>query len=125
MSRVQTNTDVLTGVREELRPQKLSFTEIAKAVGERWRSLPPEEKELYGTSAAIAKEKYNQAMAEYKKTDNYQDYMKYLAEFKAKNAASSGGSYGLSSSGRTDCPQDGKRRRVEKEPSRGSSTSKS
>ena len=31
-------------VRENLKGQEYSFTEIAKTVGERWHVLPPEEK---------------------------------------------------------------------------------
>lgn len=72
------------GVRDELKGQNLSFTDIAKLVGERWKVLPPAEKEDYEYQASVAKEKYNNAFEEYKKTDSYKDYAKYLAEFKSK-----------------------------------------
>jgi hypothetical protein len=76
-------------IREDVRGQNLSFTDIARLVGDRWQKLAPAEKEPYETQAAIAKEKYNVELAEYKKTDSYRDYMHYLAEFKAKHAGGS------------------------------------
>ncbi|TGZ79308.1 hypothetical protein EX30DRAFT_110673 [Ascodesmis nigricans] len=71
-------------VRDELKGQNLSFTDIAKLVGERWKVLPPEDKESYEIRASVAKDKYNLEFEEYKKTDKYQEYMRYLADFKAK-----------------------------------------
>ncbi|KAH6700627.1 hypothetical protein BKA61DRAFT_681735 [Leptodontidium sp. MPI-SDFR-AT-0119] len=53
-------------IREELKGRNLSFTEIAKLV---------------------AKERYNNELAEYKKTDSYKEYLRYLAEFKARHSA--------------------------------------
>ena len=76
-------------IREDVRGQNLSFTDIARLVGDRWQKLAPAEKEPYETQAATAKEKYNAELAEYKKTDSYRDYMHYLAEFKAKHAGGS------------------------------------
>jgi hypothetical protein len=73
-------------IREDVRSQNLSFTDIARLVGDRWQKLAPAEKEPYETQAAVAKEKYNAELAEYKKTDSYRDYMHYLVEFKAKHA---------------------------------------
>ncbi|MCJ1428713.1 hypothetical protein MMC29_006624 [Sticta canariensis] len=73
-------------IREELRPQNLSFTNIAKRVGESWQVLLVEEKEPYESQASAAKEKYHSEMAKYKKTDAYKEYTQYLADFKAKNA---------------------------------------
>lgn len=40
--------------------------------------------------ALSAKEKYHAELSDYKKTDKFLEYAKYLAEFKAKNAAVSG-----------------------------------
>jgi len=71
-------------VRDELKGQNLSFTEIAKLVGERWKVLPPDEKERYEHEASVAKERYNAEFDEYKKTENYREYLRYLAEFKSK-----------------------------------------
>lgn len=77
-------------IREELRPQNLTFTEIAKQVGESWQVLLAEEKEPYESQASTAKEKYQAEMIKYKKTDEYKEYSKYLADFKIKNASVSG-----------------------------------
>ena len=75
-----------TEIREELKGQDLSFTEIAKLVGERWQVLDPGVREAFEKQAASAKEKYYAQMAEYKKTTQYQEYQQYLADFKAKHA---------------------------------------
>ena len=75
-------------IREELKPQNLSFTDIAKRVGERWQILPIEEKDAFESEAGCAKEKYNAEMARYKRTAKYREYTQYLADFKLKNGAS-------------------------------------
>ncbi len=77
-------------IREELKPRNLSFTEIAKLVGESWQILSPERKEPYETQASAAKEKYHTELIKYKKTDQYREYTEYLAEFKLKNASNAG-----------------------------------
>lgn len=94
-------------IREELRPQNLTFTDIAKRVGESWQVLLAEEKEPYESQASAAKEKYHAEMAKYKKTDAYKEYTQYLADFKAKNATN----------------LEGKRPRLDTEVSTASSTS--
>ena len=73
-------------MREELKGRNLSFTEIAKLVGENWQNLSPSEKEPYEQQAFTAKERYNNELAEYKKTDNYKEYSQYLTEFKARQS---------------------------------------
>jgi len=73
-----------SGVRDELKGQNLSFTDIAKLVGEKWKVLDPENKESYEHEASIAKEKYNSELLEYKKTDSYKEYIQYLSDFKSK-----------------------------------------
>jgi hypothetical protein len=75
-----------TEMRVDLKGRHLSFTEIAKLVGENWQSLPPNEKEPYETQAFNMKEMYNAELAEYKKTENHRKYMEYLNEFKDKQA---------------------------------------
>ncbi|KAH6612571.1 hypothetical protein C7974DRAFT_80575 [Boeremia exigua] len=74
-------------VRELLKGQDLSFTEIAKVVGERWQILPADEREACERQANSAKEKYYAGLAEYKKTIQYEAYQKYLEEFRAKHNA--------------------------------------
>ncbi|KAL1868673.1 hypothetical protein Daus18300_005807 [Diaporthe australafricana] len=73
-------------MREDLKGQNLTFTEIAKLVGENWQGLTQAEKEPYERDAQAAKEKYNRDLAEYKKTPDYKKYLQYLQEFKAKHA---------------------------------------
>ncbi len=71
--------------REEVKDQNLSFTQIAKLVGDRWQKLEPAGKEPYEAQANAAKERYNILLSAYKKTESYRDYTRYLAEFKAKH----------------------------------------
>jgi hypothetical protein len=73
-------------MREDLKGKNLSFTEIAKLVGENWQNLTASEKEPYETQASKAKDRYNAELAEYKKTENYRIYTEYLMEFKEKQA---------------------------------------
>lgn len=73
-------------MREELKGRNLSFTEIAKLVGENWQSLSPSEKEPYEQQAFADKERYNSQLGEYKKTPQYKEYAHYLAEFKARQS---------------------------------------
>jgi hypothetical protein len=80
-----------TEVREDLKGQDLSFTEIAKVVGERWQVLPGDIREACEQQANTAKERYYAGMAEYKKTSDYSQYQEYLAEFKAKHGPSRAG----------------------------------
>lgn len=73
-------------VREEVKDQNLSFTQIAKLVGDRWQKLDPAGKEPFEVQANAAKERYNIQLSTYRKTDAYKEYMQYLAEFKSKHA---------------------------------------
>ena len=75
-------------IRDDVRGQNLSFTEIAKLVGDRWQKLSPAEKDPYEAQAAAAKEKYNAELATYKKTDESKEYAQYLGDFKAKHGGS-------------------------------------
>ncbi|KAK8114430.1 high mobility group protein- variant 1 [Apiospora kogelbergensis] len=74
-------------MRDDLKGQNLTFTEIAKLVGENWQNLDRNEKEPYETQAQEAKERYNREMAEYKKTPEYRAYCDYLQEFRQRQAA--------------------------------------
>lgn len=73
-------------MREDLKGRNLSFTEIAKLVGENWQNLTPAEKEPYEQQAFSAKERYNNELAEYKQTNQYKEYSQYLVEFKARQS---------------------------------------
>ena len=78
-------------MREELKGRNLSFTEIAKLVGENWQNLTAAEKEPFESQAQAIKDKYLSDLANYKKTAEYRKYTSYLQEFKAKHASPSQG----------------------------------
>jgi ABC-type transporter MlaC component len=80
-------------MREDLKGRNLTFTEIAKLVGENWQNLSPAEKEPFETQAQTAKDRYNARLIEYKKTPSYKKYQDYLQDFKAKHAHQSQGTY--------------------------------
>ncbi len=71
-------------MREDLKSHSLSFTEIAKLVGENWQNLDQAERESYENQANAAKDKYRRNLAEYKKTPECRRYAQYLQEFKEK-----------------------------------------
>ncbi|CAI2165636.1 9519_t:CDS:2, partial [Funneliformis geosporum] len=71
-------------VREEYTGQNISFPDMAKIVGDRWKTVSPEIKEAIENEAAKAKEEYQAAMAVYKTTDSWKKYQEYLKEFKEK-----------------------------------------
>ncbi|QPH01314.1 hypothetical protein C2857_005513 [Epichloe festucae Fl1] len=73
-------------MRDDLKSQNLTFTEIAKLVGENWQSLQPVEKVFFESQANAAKERYHQQLAEYKKTPEYRKYAQYLHDFKERQA---------------------------------------
>lgn len=73
-----------TGIRDRLKGQGLSFTEIAKVVGERWQDPDPEERSQCEREAQQIKDIYYQRLADYKKTPEHAEYSEYLADFKLK-----------------------------------------
>ncbi|KAI9485204.1 MAG: high mobility group box domain-containing protein [Benjaminiella poitrasii] len=74
-------------VRAELKQQNKSFTDLAKIIGDRWKNISSENKELYESNAFRAREEYLKKVEEYQKTDSYKKYQKYLSDFKAENEA--------------------------------------
>ncbi|KAL8939761.1 MAG: hypothetical protein Q9211_002597 [Gyalolechia sp. 1 TL-2023] len=72
-------------IRDDLKTENLSFTEIAKRVGELWQALTPEGKKPFENQAGVAKEEYLSDLAHYKMTDKFKEYTHYLADFKAKH----------------------------------------
>ncbi|KKO96580.1 hypothetical protein THAR02_11316 [Trichoderma harzianum] len=74
-------------LRESLKGDRsLTFTEIAKLVGEHWQNLSLPEREVYEGQARRSKERYYREMAVYKETPEYRKYMKYLNEFNEKQS---------------------------------------
>ncbi|KAI7899397.1 uncharacterized protein BX663DRAFT_460396 [Cokeromyces recurvatus] len=74
-------------VRAELKQQNKSFTDLAKIIGDRWKNISPEKKEVYETNAFKSREEYIQQVEKYQKTDAYKNYQQYLSDFKAENEA--------------------------------------
>ena len=72
--------------RDQLKDQSLSFTELSRQVGERWQALSPEERDHWKQKAAIPWEKYKADLAQYQKTEQYQEYQNYLEEFRTAEA---------------------------------------
>ncbi|KAG5931027.1 hypothetical protein E4U60_006563 [Claviceps pazoutovae] len=73
-------------MRDDLKSQNLSFTEIAKLVGENWQTIPPADKEVFERQANAAKARYHRQLAEYKTTSDFRKYTQYLYEFKQRQA---------------------------------------
>lgn len=78
-------------IRDDIKSENLSFTDIAKRVGELWQALTPEEKKPYELQAGSAKEEYMADLAHYKTTDRFREYNQYLVDFKAKHPPKSDG----------------------------------
>jgi hypothetical protein len=98
-------------MREDLKGQNLTFTEIAKLVGENWQNLGRAEKAPFEKQANEAKEKYNRDLAKYKKTNECKKYNEYLREFRKRQTA------------QTQERDAAKRLKTDAESTRGSSTS--
>ncbi|KAJ4320951.1 hypothetical protein N0V94_003127 [Neodidymelliopsis sp. IMI 364377] len=70
-------------VRQEPALSRLSFVEIAREVGKRWRELRPEERvNTWESPAADRLKEYKEEIERYKQTDDYQNYQLYLEAFK-------------------------------------------
>jgi hypothetical protein len=63
-------------VREEYAGQNISFPDMAKIVGDRWKNVRPEVKEAIENEAAKKKEEYQAELAVYKTTENWK--VKYI-----------------------------------------------
>jgi hypothetical protein len=70
-------------VRQEPALSHLSFVEIAREVGKRWRELISEERtNTWELPAADKLKGYKEEIERYKQTDDYQNYQLYLEAFK-------------------------------------------
>lgn len=74
-------------IREELKGQAFTFTEIAKIVGEKWQHISQEKREQFESRARYSKDKYRRELAEHKKTPEYRQYAEYLQDFKKQQQA--------------------------------------
>ena len=74
-------------MRDELKEQNLTFTEISRAVGSGWRALQHNEKEAWQGRAATQMTKYKGRLADYHRTESYQRHKKYVSTFKSAQEA--------------------------------------
>lgn len=74
-------------IREQLKDQNLSFTDLSKVVGEQWQQLSRDQKEEWKNRRAVPWERYKAELADYHKTDEFQEYQRYSADFKAAQIA--------------------------------------
>ncbi|KAI7849180.1 hypothetical protein BDC45DRAFT_521414 [Circinella umbellata] len=73
-------------LRAEMKNQNLTFAEISKIIGEKWKSLSAEKKDGYELTAMQAKDAYLIEMQQYARTPEYRRYRDYLKNFKEKQA---------------------------------------
>jgi hypothetical protein len=72
-------------VRQDEASSGLSFTEIAKETGRRWRALPNKQRaSIWERPAADRLQEYKDQLGHYKQTDHYQDYQTYFEEFEQR-----------------------------------------
>jgi hypothetical protein len=72
-------------LRKNLGDTQLSFTQLSQRVGESWQLLGSEEPSEWKIQAAITRGIYLQDLEKYKKTGEYREYQRYLADFKHKS----------------------------------------
>lgn len=58
---------------------------MAKVVGARWQALSIEDREKFEREANSEKERFNADMSEYRKTDEHEQYQRYLQDFKRRH----------------------------------------
>lgn len=70
-------------VREDAEVNGLSFAEISKKTGKRWKELSQEQRvNVWEAPAASRLQDYKKELEQYKRTENYQSYQTYLERFK-------------------------------------------
>ncbi|MBW0529358.1 hypothetical protein O181_069073 [Austropuccinia psidii MF-1] len=69
-------------IREQLKGQQISFTEIARLVGDRWKNLDQTTKESFERRATEEKAHWSRLMTAYKTTHEHEQYRRYLVQFK-------------------------------------------
>jgi hypothetical protein len=73
-------------VRRDPAINRLSFAEVAKEVGKRWGNLTPEERStVWEKPVAEQMREYRAEFEQYKLTDSYLSYQKYLEDFRQGN----------------------------------------
>jgi hypothetical protein len=70
-------------IRTDPAISRLSFADIAKEVGKRWKALSQEERiSVWKKPAADKMREYAVELEQYKETENYRSHQKYLEDFK-------------------------------------------
>lgn len=82
-------------LRDNIKEKKLSFADIAKVVGERWKQISADEKFYWEDTAAKAKQEYLKQVAEYKKTDSYNVRVEFMKENQKKKKQRNNSSFCL------------------------------
>lgn len=57
--------------RSKIKDQNLTFSDIAKIIGEQWKNLSTEEKQAYERTAMQAKDEYLVRLEQYRQTQEY------------------------------------------------------
>ncbi|KAI8145914.1 hypothetical protein BJV82DRAFT_602726 [Fennellomyces sp. T-0311] len=72
-------------LRAKLKDQNLTFAQLAKLTGERWKALSTTGKSQYEKTATDAKNAYLVALNHYRQTPEFKLYQEYLKDFRAKH----------------------------------------
>jgi len=73
-----------SGVRRQLLSQGMKLSKVISTCGTRWSQMPEEEKKVWQDKAKPAREAYEKAMAKYKETDGYKQFLVLKKEHKLK-----------------------------------------
>ena len=77
-------------VREQTKDENHSFSALAKIVGERWKTLSPDQRDVYESQANEEKRSWEEDNEVYRRTKEYQEYQRYLAVFRELAASPHG-----------------------------------
>ena len=67
-------------MRKQYQDRNLSFSDLAKQIGQGWQHCPSDKRDAYLSTAVEEKETYDALMSQYRNTDDYHKYQHYLAE---------------------------------------------
>jgi len=73
-----------SGVRRQLLSQGMKLSKVISTCGTRWSQMPEEEKKVWQDKAKPLKEAYEKAMAKYKQTEGYKNFLVLKKEHKMK-----------------------------------------
>ena len=67
-------------MRKQYQDRNLSFSDLAKQIGQDWQNCPSDVRDAYLSTAVKEKETYDGSMSQYRSTDEHHEYQQYLAE---------------------------------------------